>query len=109
MKPTACRIYGACLVILLACALHPAARGQTRRPEARKFDEFTESTGSPYARVYYGDQGAERKAMEARMRRYAAQLRKEGARPYAVTYGRRVVASEGYGSSVAGRIASGLW
>lgn len=106
MKPTAPRIFAACL-LLLACASQHAALGQSPRPSARKFDEFTESTrvGSRY----YSDSEAENKAMEARLSRYAAQLRKEGARPYAITYGPRVVEWRHGGSSVAGVNAGALW
>ncbi len=108
MKPTASRIFAACLICLLACAVPHAAHGQSPRPSARKFDEFTEAQ-SGGARRYYSDYEAERKVMEARLLRYAAQLRKEGARPYAITYGPRVVEWNHSDRSVAGRNASGLW
>lgn len=106
MKPTASRIISACL-LLLACASQHAALGQSPRPSARKFDEFTEGAGRQ--RRYYGDYEAERKVIEARLRRYAAQLRKEGARPYAITYGPRVVEWQHNSGSVASVRAGSLW
>lgn len=109
MKPNASRIFAACLVALLACASRPPARGQSRQPAARKFDEFTTGTGGAHQRWWYGDDAAERKELAERFRLYAEQLRKEGARPYAITYGPRVVGWEIYNRSVAGMRASTLW
>jgi hypothetical protein len=106
MKPTASRIFAACL--LLACASQYAALGQSRQPAARKFDEFTTDRGG-VLRHHWGDAEAGRKELTARLRLYAAQLRKEGARPYAITYGPRVVEWHHSGRSVAGMNASGLW
>ncbi len=106
MKPTASRIFAACL--LLACAVPHAAHGQSPRPSARKFDEFT--TGSDGALKHrWGDAEAGRKELESRLRLYAAQLRKEGARPYAITYGPRVVEWQHGSRSVASMNAGGLW
>lgn len=106
MKPTASGIFAACL-LLLACAVPHAALGQSPQPSARKFDEFTEGAGTPQR--YYVDYDAERKGTEARLRRYAAQLRKEGARPYAITYGPRVVEWQHNNGSVASIRAGSLW
>jgi hypothetical protein len=100
-----------CVILLLACAVGFTASAQSRQPVARKFDEFTAGTGGANRGAWYGrfEDEAERKELETRLRRYAAQLRKEGARPYAITYGPRVVAWEIYGRSVAGMRAGGLW
>lgn len=109
MKQTASLISSACLALLLACASQTPARGQARRPEARKFDEFTAGPAGARVRWWYGRDEEARKELEARFRLYAAQLRKEGARPYAITYGPRVVEWEIYDRSVAGMRAGALW
>ena len=106
MKTTLLRISAACLLLACACALPFHALGQSGQPSARKFDEFTAGTGSPYARW---NREWEDKELKERFRLYAAQLRKEGARPYAITYGPRVVPWEGYPKSIADRRASALW
>lgn len=107
MKPTASRIFAACL-LLLACASQYEARGQSPRASARKFDEFNTDGGGQLMHRW-GDAEAGRKELAARLDRYAAQLRKEGARPYVITYGPRVVEWSHSDRSVAGRSASGLW
>lgn len=109
MKPTATQISAACLLLLLVCASAPAARGQSRRPAARKFDEFTTGAGGALAHRWCGKDEAERKELTERFRLYAEELRREGARPYAITYGPRVVGSEMYNRSVAGTRAGDLW
>jgi hypothetical protein len=109
MKPTASQICAACLLLLLACISQPAARGQSRQPSARKFDEFTTGTGGAQNRWWYGRHAEEEKELKERLRLYAEQLRKEGARPYAITYGPRVVGWESYDRSVAGMRAGDLW
>jgi hypothetical protein len=91
MKPNASRVRAACLLLLLACALPHAARGQSPQPSARKFDEFTTGAGGAQRRWWRTDYDAEAKELKARVRLYAAQLRKEGARPYVITYGPRLV------------------
>lgn len=108
MKPTASRILAACL-LLLACAPRPPARGQTPLPAARKFDEFTAGRGGVLKRRWRGDDEAERRELTERFRLYAGQLKKEGARPYAITYGPRVVGWEIYNRSIAGMRAADLW
>lgn len=108
-RPSASRIFAACLLVILACAPPPSARGRSRRPAARKFDEFTTGKGGARQRWWYRDDEAERKELKERFRLYAAQLRREGARPYAITYGPRVVAWESYNRSVAGLRAGELW
>jgi hypothetical protein len=107
MKPPASRIFAACL-LLFACVLPHAALGQSPRPSARKFDEFT-TDGDGALNHRWGDAEAGRKELAARLSRYAAQLRKEGARPYAITYGPRVVEWHHSDRSVAGGNASELW
>ncbi|MBV9927992.1 MAG: hypothetical protein JOZ96_23430 [Acidobacteria bacterium] len=96
-------------LLLLACAGYTPA--QPRQPTARKFDEFTTGAGGANRGGWYGrfEAEAERKELETRFRRYAAQLRKEGTRPYAITYGPRVVAWEIYNRSVASLRAAALW
>ena len=101
MKPTASRISAACLLLLLACAFTQTARGQSRQPSARKFDELT------YPLWPTGDEAE--KAMRTRIRLYVAQLRSEGARPYAIAYGPRVVDYSYSDSSVANKNAGALW
>ena len=106
MKTTLSSIFAACL--LVAGAWPPPARGQAPQPAARKFDEFTE--GFPRPRWYSSSYAEiEDKRLKERFRLYAAQLRKEGARPYAITYGPRVVEWEIYNRSVAGSRAADLW
>ncbi|MCA1618059.1 MAG: hypothetical protein LC795_01845 [Acidobacteria bacterium] len=109
MKPNASQILAACLLLLLACAFHPAARGQSRQPSARKFDEFTTGIGGAQQRWWYRNAEAEGKELKERFRLYAEQLRKEGARPYAITYGPRVVEWEIYNRSIASMRAGALW
>ena len=109
-KPNASRIFAACLLVLLVCAPLARARGQSRPlPLARKFDEFTTGMGGALHQRWYRDREAEDKELKERFRLYAEQLRKEGARPYAITYGPRVVEWEIYNRSVAGMRAGALW
>ena len=108
MNPNASQVRAACLLLLLACTSTHTARGQSRQPSARKFDEFTTGAGGAFAR-WGRNYEAEEKELKARVRLYAAQLRKEGARPYAITYGPRVVDYEYNDRSVAGLRASTLW
>ncbi|MBC7933686.1 MAG: hypothetical protein H7Z38_24255 [Rubrivivax sp.] len=108
MKLSAIRIFAACLFLMAVCVCPSSAHGQTRQPSARKFDEFTEGIGSPYLR-WYGNYEAQEKVLKARFRRYADQLRNEGARPYAITYSPRVVEWEIYNRSIAGMRAGALW
>ena len=105
MKQTASRIFAACL--LLACAWLPPARGQSPQPSARKFDEFSTGIGGPNAR--WQSYESEKKELARRIGFYVAQLRREGARPYVITYGPRVVEYEYHGRSVAGMRAGSLW
>ncbi|HEY0170533.1 MAG TPA: hypothetical protein VGB98_05890 [Pyrinomonadaceae bacterium] len=108
MKPTASRIFAACLLLALACASQHTARGQSPRPSARKFDEFTTGMGGAL-KHRWGDDEAARKELTERFRLYAGQLRKEGARPYAINYGPRVVGWEIYNRSIASMRAGALW
>ena len=105
MKPNAFQVFAAALI--LACAFSAPARGQSPPPSARKFDEFSTGIGGPYARWYSHE--AVQKELERRIRLYVAQLRREGARPYVITYGARVVEYEYHSRSVAGLRASSLW
>ncbi|HEX8499964.1 MAG TPA: hypothetical protein VF659_05175, partial [Pyrinomonadaceae bacterium] len=107
MKSSASRIFAARLLLVLACAAPHAAQGQSPRPSARKFDEFTTGRdGAPNHR--WGDAEAARKELTARLRLYDEQLRKEGARPYAITYGPRVVGGI-YNGPTASALGSALW
>lgn len=108
MKLNAVRIFAACLLLTAVCVRPLPAHGQSRQPSARKFDEFTEGIGSPEWRQWWNHKEQE-KGFEARFRRYAEQLRKEGARPYAITYGPRVVEWEIYNRSIAGMRSGALW
>ena len=105
IKLTAFQVFAASL--LLACALSAPARGQSPPPAARKFDEFSTGTGGPYAR--WSSYEGVRKELEKRIRLYVAHLRKEGARPYVITYGPRVVEYEYHDRSVASLRAGTLW
>lgn len=109
MKPNAFQLYAACVLLLLACAGHTPTRAQSRQPVARKFDEFTTGAGGAQQRWWYRNDEAERKELKERFRLYAEQLRKEGARPYVIAYGPRVVGWEIYGRSVASTRAGALW
>ena len=112
MKPSTSRTSAACalLLLLLACAAPHTARGQAPpQPTARKFDEFTAGRGGALAHTWQGKAEAERKELTGRFRLYAAQLRKEGARPYAIIYGPRIVGWEIYNRSIAGMRAGDLW
>jgi hypothetical protein len=94
--------------LCLVSSLGGAAAAQTVEPRSRKFDELTEGAGSRALRWSrnYDEQGEE---IKRRLALYAAELRRAGARPYAITYGQRVVESEIYNRSVAGMRASALW
>lgn len=108
MKPSAFRILAACLLLAGSCAWPAGARGQSPPPQpaARKFDEFTIGEGGPY---HYRYEKAEPEQFKARFARYAEQLRREGARPYAIIYSARVVGWEIYNRSVASSRAYDLW
>lgn len=108
MKPTAFRILAACLLLAGPCAWTTRARGQSPPPAARKFDEFTTGENGPNVPRHRGRED-EAKELKERFGRYAEQLRKEGARPYAIIYGARVVAGKIYNGSVAGSRAHDLW
>jgi hypothetical protein len=75
---------------------------------ARKFDEFTTGIGTPASREWRNEKEQDGE-LRARFARYAAELRRVGARPYAITYGPRVVEWEIYNRSVAGMRAGALW
>ena len=98
------------VVACLAAALcqHAAATAQTDGPRARKFDEYTVGIGShePRWARNYEEQSKE---LKRRLTLYAAELRRAGARPYAITYGPRVVEWEIYNRSIAGMRAGALW
>jgi len=102
------RIFAAGLLLIALQGFPPSARGQALEPRARKFDEFTTGIGSPTLR-WLRNYDEQSKELKARLARYAAQLRKEGARPYAITYSPRVVEWEIYNRSVAGMRAGALW
>lgn len=102
------RIFATGLLLVAIHGFPPSARGQTPEPVARKFDEFTVGAGSPALR-WLRNHDEQSKELKARLARYAAQLRREGARPYAITYSPRVVEWEIYNRSVAGMRAAELW
>jgi hypothetical protein len=108
MKLSAICIFSACLFLTAVCVHPTPARGQSLQPSARKFDELTSHFGSPGWRQWWNQEEHE-KALETRFRRYAAQLRKVGAQPYAITYGPRVVEWDWGGRSVAGKLGGSLW
>ncbi|HLL76575.1 MAG TPA: hypothetical protein VK421_15080 [Pyrinomonadaceae bacterium] len=95
--------------ICLAALGQPAgAPAQPGAPRARKFDEFTVGIGSRRLRRA-GNYEEQSKELKRRLARYAAELRRTGARPYAITYGPRVVEWEIYNRSIAGMRAGALW
>ena len=98
----------ACLLVVLLVGSPTRVTGQMRVPQARKFDEFTAGIGSPRA-GYARDYEAERKEVKTRLVRYAAELRRVGARPYAITYSPRVIEWEIYNRSIAEMRGGALW
>ena len=108
MKLFTVRIFLACLLLIAATMRLTSVRGQAVQPQARKFDEFTTGMGSLVLR-WLRNYEEQDKELKERFRRYAAQLRKEGARPYAITYSPRVVEWEIYNRSIAGMRAGKLW
>lgn len=96
----------ACLAASLGSPANLTA--QTGEPRARKFDEYTEGIGSSEVRWArnHDEQGKE---IKRRLTLYAAELRRAGARPYAIIYGPRVVEWEIYNRSIAGMRAGALW
>ena len=98
-------------VVLLTFALlllaTSAARAQRSQPEARKFDEFTVGIGDPYYRQGYFEQ--QQREIKQRLTFYGKELRKVGARPYAITYSPRIVPWEIYNRSIAEMRAGALW
>lgn len=83
-----------------------SAQAQTQ-PQARKFDEFTEGVGSVEYR--FGHYERHQKEVEKRVAAYGRELRRVGARPYAITYGPRIVPWEVNNRSIAEMRASSLW
>lgn len=95
------------LIGFLALAPPTATRAQSSQPQARKFDEFTAGIGSLEYR--YGNYERHEREMKTRLALYAKELRRVGARPYAITYSPRVVPWESYDESIAERRAGALW
>lgn len=85
------------------------AHAQSSEPLARKFDEFTLGSGSPESRMWWLYQKQDEAKLKERFALYAAELRKSGARPYAITYSPRVVEWQGYGRSIAELRSASLW
>jgi hypothetical protein len=83
-----------------------STRAQSQ-PQARKFDEFTEGIGSLGYR--FGTYEQHEHEIEQRIAAYARELRRVGARPYAITYSPRIVPWETYDRSIAESRASTLW
>ena len=91
-----------CLTVLALAS----ARAQSQ-PQARKFDEFTAGIGSRDYRS--GNYEQEDREEKRRIAAYARELRRVGARPYAITYSPRIVPWEIYNRSIAEMRASSLW
>ena len=85
------------LTLLVVIFAFLPARAQSQ-PPARKFDEFTEGIGSLHYR--FGTYQQDEQEVKKRIAAYAKELRRFGARPYAITYGPR---------SIAEMRASSLW
>ena len=94
------------LTLLVAVVALLPARAQSQ-PQARKFDEFTEGIGSLDYR--FGTYERHQQEEKRRIAAYARELRRVGARPYAITYGPRIVPWETYDRSIAEMRASSLW
>jgi hypothetical protein len=90
--------------IILGAFLPALAQAQ---PQARKFDEFTEGIGNIDYRDREADQ--QKKEIERRVAAYARELRRAGARPYAITYSPRIIPWEIYDRSIAEMRAGTLW
>jgi hypothetical protein len=95
------------LIVALLVFGTSTARAQQSQPEARKFDEFTAGIGSPNYRSGNWDQ--QQQEVKNRLVMYGKELRKAGARPYAITYSPRVVRWEIYERSIAEMRAGALW
>jgi hypothetical protein len=95
------------IVILVLLGLAAATQAQRAQPIARKFDEFTAGIGSPEYR--FGNYDQQQKQVRDRLALYAKELRRAGARPYAITYSPRVVRREFYDRSIAEMRAGALW
>jgi hypothetical protein len=108
MKLLTIRIFVACLFLIPSSDWLTSTLGQSPEPKARKFDEFTIGSGSPTWRQWWNRKDEE-KELKIRFARYAIQLRREGARPYAITYSPRVVEWEIYNRSIAKMRAGALW
>jgi outer membrane protein OmpA-like peptidoglycan-associated protein len=102
------RIFAVCLCLIINSSLSVPSFGQTAVPQAKKFDEFTEGTGSRILR-WLRNYDEQNKELKIRFARYARELRRVGARPYAITYSPRVVEAEFYNRSIAGMRAGALW
>jgi hypothetical protein len=100
--------FTACLCVFISFGWLTSTYGQSRQPQARKFDEFTTGIGGPEYR-WLRNYEEQDKELKLRFARYTRQLRKEGARPYAITYSPRVVEWEVYNRSIAGMRAGALW
>lgn len=72
--------------------------GQTREPQARKFDELTIGIGSPRS-WWVSNVQEQEKEVKTRLLRYARQLRIEAARAYIIGYSPRIVEWEIYNRS----------
>ncbi|HVG17973.1 MAG TPA: hypothetical protein VNI02_02905 [Blastocatellia bacterium] len=102
------RIFAICLCLIINSSLTVPSFGQTAVPQAKKFDEFTEGIGSRVLR-WLRNYEEQDKELKIRFARYARELRRVGARPYAITYSPRVVEWEIYNRSIAGMRAGALW
>lgn len=101
------RIFAVCLCLIINSSLTVPSFGQTAVPQAKKFDEFTEGIGSRVLR-WLKNYEEQDKELKIRFARYARELRRVGARPYAITYSPRVVEWEIYNRSIAGMRAGAL-
>src|SRR5215210_2752528 len=94
------------LTLLFTVVVFLPARAQSQ-PQARKFDEFTEGIGSPDYR--FGLYEQHEREQKRRIAAYARELRRVGARPYAITYSPRIVPWEISDRSIAEMRAGSLW
>src|SRR5574341_144670 len=95
------------LVLCVTVIAFLPARSQSSSAHARKFDEFTEGNGSLDYR--FGTYEQHDQEIRKRIAAYAKELRRFGARPYAITYGPRIIPWKIYDQSIAEMRASSLW
>lgn len=99
-----------CLIVItmtLAFFILPIF-SQVNQPQARKFDEFSDTASHRYANYFGKNYEEERKEFEMRIARYIRQLRLEKSRAYIIGYGGRVNPYRGNDYSVGESLARNI-